>query len=225
MSRRLAAVALIALTLTGCEEPIQSTTPEVISAPVPTPEPDAAEAPTEAESADGPAKRRSGSLTAKVMPKASVFGLGWHRDNAAGGAEQGFEGNGSFVHARDPHHASYELLPIGCTNPPPDDLALPMPAAALVGAYRRGPEQAWAIALGFASEADATGWVRGFVEVETDCGRDLTAMTATRVDRPLDAEATIFENTRWNSGQPWSQTLTRNGSTVLFLGSPTPIRQ
>lgn len=60
---------------------------------------------------------------------------GWRTVARAGGSEEGYEGNGTWVHARDPRYAASDVMTLGCAPVTRDDY--PDPVAALEGTYER----------------------------------------------------------------------------------------
>jgi hypothetical protein len=78
----------------------------------------------------GPAPSTAGSLSAMSLPIPS----GWQRAVLEGGDEEGFLGNGTWVHARDPRYAAQDVIALGCAPVTRDDYT--DPTAALEGNYR-----------------------------------------------------------------------------------------
>ena len=92
-----------------------------------------------------------------------------------GGDEEGYLGNGGWVHARDPRYAAEAAVTIGCADVTRDDY--PDPTAALEGNLRRGSATGVGLVLEFADEAAASRyWSRS---TERRCG------PAPRPDRGL----------------------------------------
>jgi hypothetical protein len=77
----------------------------------------------------GPAPSTAGRLTAKSLPVPK----GWRTVALDGGEEEGFEGNGTWVHERDPRYAAADTIGVGCSPVTRDDYADPV--AALEGNY------------------------------------------------------------------------------------------
>jgi hypothetical protein len=76
-----------------------------------------------------PAPSVAGELTADALPVPA----GWRTVALDGGEEEGFEGNGTWVHALDPRHAAQDMIGVGCAPVTRDDYADPV--AALEGNY------------------------------------------------------------------------------------------
>jgi len=109
----------------------------------------------------GPAPSTAGRLTADTLPVPA----GWTPVALEGGSEEGFRGNGTWVHARDPRYAAQDVITIGCADVTRDDY--PDPVAALEGNYTGGDgEPGVALALDFADEAAAAAyWERYTAQV------------------------------------------------------------
>jgi hypothetical protein len=170
----LAAAAL--LLLTGCSAAAPGSGPTPSPSPAPatasgtvTAAPDPAEPgptttntlpPPPAPSA--PAPSTAGDLTADALPVPA----GWRTVALAGGTEEGFEGNGSWVHARDPRYAAQDVITIGCADVTRDDY--PDPVAALEGNYTdEDGAPGVGLVLDFADAASAEAyWARYRAQVE-----------------------------------------------------------
>jgi hypothetical protein len=98
----------------------------------------------------------AGDLRASALPVPA----GWRTVARRGSEEEGYRGNGTWVHARDPRYAAQDVITVGCADVTRDDY--PDPVAALAGDYidaRKRPGVG--LALEFA-DADAAGryWAR-----------------------------------------------------------------
>jgi hypothetical protein len=177
MSRRLwAGLAAAALALTAC-----TADPRVPSGPGPSPSPTPSVAGTSAASEPStvepeptttntlppppeptaPAPSTAGTLDADALPVPA----GWKTVALDGGPEEGFRGNGTWVHARDPRYAAQDVITIGCADVTRDDY--PDPVAALEGSYDNDNAPGVGLALDFADEADAAAyWDRYTAQVE-----------------------------------------------------------
>lgn len=78
-----------------------------------------------------PAPKTAGKLTSKDLPVPA----GWRTVARKGGAEEGYVGNGTWTHGRDPRYAAQDVITIGCASITRDDY--PDPVAALEGTYGR----------------------------------------------------------------------------------------
>ena len=98
----------------------------------------------------------AGDLRAAALPVPA----GWRTVAKKGGDEEGYRGNGTWVHARDPRYAAQDVITIGCADVTRDDY--PDPVAALEGNYvDHDDNPGVGLALEFA-DADAAGryWAR-----------------------------------------------------------------
>jgi hypothetical protein len=140
----MAATMLAASALAGCtssepEAARQPGTPTASGTAVPspggTPTPTVAE-PTTTNTLPPPAEptkpapTRAGPLTAASLP----IPRGWRPVVRAGGPEEGYKGNGTWVHGRDPRYAALDVISIGCAAVTRDDYRDPIHA--LEGTYR-----------------------------------------------------------------------------------------
>jgi hypothetical protein len=99
----------------------------------------------------GPAPSTAGELNAAALPVPA----GWRTAKLKGGDEQGFDGNGTWVHARDPRYAAQDVITIGCAEVTRDDYT--DPTSALEGNLRsRTGEPGVGLVLQFPDEASAT---------------------------------------------------------------------
>lgn len=182
MGRRAAmAAALAAATLAGCTgqptlSPTPSPTPRVSgsgvsstsatpgasgspsaapSSPVPTEVAPVPTAPPPAPTA--PAPSTAGGLDEGAVARPT----GWSPTAKPGSSEEGFLGNGTWVHATSPEHSAFSAISLGCTKLGP----YPLPVAALEGNLTDGSGRPGVgLTLGFSDAAAAqayfTEWVR-----------------------------------------------------------------
>ena len=93
----------------------------------------------------GPAPSTAGELTAAALPVPK----GWRTVALDGGEEEGFEGNGTWVHERDPRYAASDVIGVGCAPVTRDDYTDPV--AALEGNYEgQGRRPGVGLAMQFA---------------------------------------------------------------------------
>ncbi len=118
-----------------------------------------------------PAPSTAGRLDQRSLPVPA----GWRTVALKGGEEEGFEGNGTWVHARDPRYAALDVIAVGCADVTRDDYR--DPTAALEGNYEnRSGAPGVGLVLQFGAEADATSYFALY-------GRQVQACTT--VDRPV----------------------------------------
>ncbi|GAA1116394.1 hypothetical protein GCM10009630_12550 [Kribbella jejuensis] len=160
--------------------PPTSVIPSTVSGTVPVPtntlptseSTNAAIPPQVPEQATAPPPADAGPLTARNLPAPDKLGPGWKTYTDPGGAEAGFIGNNTWTRRRDPHQASYEALPSGCSGQPVKG-ALPVPAYALTGTYRtRDALPATALLLRFKDAAKAQAYYAGYQTRMQACGTD-----------------------------------------------------
>ena len=162
-----------------------------------------------------PSARAAGPLTARSMPAASAFGIGWSRYADPGSPEAGWTGNGTFVHARGGTEAANGVLPLGCAHR--SRLTLPMPQFALEGAYLSAagrPGQA--VVLQFHSDTAAGNYFAGLEQVLRTCVRpDGPAGVSVQT---TSATGTSYTGERTYAGaERWREHDVRSGSRVTVL--------
>ena len=159
----------------------------------------------------GPEPSTSGSLTARSLPVPK----GWRTVVREGGAEEGFEGNGTWTLARDPRYAAQETITIGCTGVTRDEYRDPL--AALEGTYESPKGQPGvSLALQFRSSADAAAYYRLYRHQLEACD-DPDAVLATVVPRP----AGLIDRRRYPDGE-WTEVGLQVGArvTLVILADP-----
>jgi hypothetical protein len=124
--------------------------PTPVSSPSEVPEPSSTNTLPPPPPATAAAPSTSGRLTARSLPVPE----GWRTVVREGGPEEGYEGNGTWVHGRDPRYAAHDVMAVGCAPVSRDDYE--DPEAALEGTYedRRG-RPGVGLVLEFASPARA----------------------------------------------------------------------
>jgi hypothetical protein len=133
-----------------------------------------------------------------------------------GGDDEGFYGNGTWVHARDPRYAAQDVIAVGCAGVTRDDYT--DPTAALEGNYiNRSGGPGVGLALEFADEQAAIRFFdlyRGQVQA------------CTTTDQPV--HTTILSGTgglvdrRTYPDSKWTEIAERNGRliTLIILSDP-----
>ena len=94
----------------------------------------------------------AGDLTAGSLPVPD----GWRRVVRKGGQEEGYLGNGTWVHARDPRYAAYDVITIGCAQVTRDDYR--DPSSALEGTYDRKGRPGIGLVLEFRTGSEASAY-------------------------------------------------------------------
>lgn len=229
MSRVVLVAAVVTGVLTGCssadQNPVAPTTSGsptgATASAAPSPTPSATTAPTTAEPTiseptttntlppppqpSKPAPSTAGSLSAGSLPVPA----GWKTVARPGGAEEGYEGNGTWVHAKDPRYAAQDLITIGCAPVTRDDY--PDPTAALEGSYVRKSAPGVGLVLQFADDAKATAFFARYVAQVRAC-TDPDVVQATVVP----SSAGLIDRRTYPDGD-WTEVAARRGSRATFV--------
>lgn len=120
----------------------------------------------------------AGGLDASSLPVPA----GWKTIAREGGEEEGYLGNGTWVHERDPRYAAFDVITIGCAAVTRDDYT--DPTAALEGTYQRKGEPGIGLVLEFATPAQAAAYFDLYQRQVTACQGDDAPVQITRVDNP-----------------------------------------
>jgi hypothetical protein len=154
-----------------------------------------------------PAPSTAGDLDEAELPVPA----GWRRVALEGGDEEGFRGNGTWVHARDPRYAAQDAITIGCAEVTRDDYADPV--AALEGNYTgRGGAPGVGLVLSFADEAAATRyWTRYTDQVRACQTLDDPVRTKIVVDGDGLVDRRTYPDSRW------TEVARRVGSRVVLV--------
>jgi hypothetical protein len=144
--------------------PDPTATPETTASPV---EPSTTNTLPPPSPPTAPAPSMAGKLTADALPVPA----GWRTVALKGGDEDGFEGNGTWVHARDPRYAAQDVIGVGCAPVTRDDYTDPV--AALEGNYT---SKAGAPGVGLALQFADAGTARRYFELYR---KQIQACTAT----------------------------------------------
>jgi hypothetical protein len=155
----------------------------------------------------GPAPSTAGELTAKALPVPK----GWRTVALDGGEEEGFEGNGTWVHERDPRYAAADTIGVGCAPVTRDDYSDPI--AALEGNYERsGRLPGVGLAMQFADPAAAERYFtlyRTQVEACTMAGGPVRTTLIADVDG-------LADHRRYDDGD-WTEVGRQLGSRVVLV--------
>lgn len=161
----------------------------------------------------GPAPSTAGGLSARSLPIPS----GWQTAVLDGGDEEGFLGNGTWVHARDPRYAAQDVIAIGCAAVTRDDYT--DPAAALEGNYKnRSGDGGIGLVLEFDDEQAATHYFELYRRQVQSC---------TTRDEPV--RTTILSGVgglvdrRTYPDSKWTEIAEQNGRriTLIILSDPS----
>jgi hypothetical protein len=221
-----AVVGLGGLVLAACSPALPPLSPGPASAPqtsatsaVPSPTGGAAAEPTTTNTLPpppppgGPAPSTAGGLSAMSLPIPS----GWQTAALEGGDEEGFLGNGTWVHARDPHYAAQDVIALGCAAVTRDDYT--DPTAALEGNYRnRSGDPGIGLVLEFDDDQAATDYFELYRSQVQSC---------TKSDEPVHTRilsgVTGLVDRRIYPDSKWTEIAERNDRriTLIILSDPS----
>lgn len=149
----------------------------------------------------GPAPSTAGNLTATdiAVPE------GWSPAVRPGSVEEGYLGNGTWVHAVSAEHSAYAAIALGCT----EVRAFPRPEAALEGTFT-GPDgqRGVGVTLQFADDAGATAFFAEWVRQGEACLSSSTELITLTGDTWLG---------RRTLDTTWSEAVGRRGSQVRLV--------
>jgi hypothetical protein len=161
--------------------------------------------------ATAPAPKTAGPLTAEDLPVPQ----GWRKVVRAGGAEAGYQGNGTWVRGRDPRYAAQDAITIGCSTITRDDY--PDPTAALEGSYgRRGnpdAEPGIGLLMQFSSPADARSYFSAYVEQVRAC----VGATGPVVTEVIDSELGLVDRRTYDGQSDWTEIAALQGDRATFI--------
>ena len=154
-----------------------------------------------------PAPSTAGSLTERSLPVPA----GWRKATLKGSDEEGFEGNGTWVHARDPRYAAQDVITIGCAAVTRDDYT--DPEAALEGNYVKGTSTPGVgLVLDFGEPAAARGFFDLYRQQVRAC-RNADGPLRTKV---LTEDGGLIDQ-RTYSDSTWTEVAKQTGNTVTLI--------
>ena len=134
----------------------------------------------------------------------------------AGGSEEGYLSNGTWVHARDPRYAANDVLTLGCAEVTRDDYA--DPTHALEGTYAKGKGQAGiGLVLQFGTASTARDFYTRYLQQVSACrGTDGPVMTTV-----LGSRLGLIDRRSYPDGD-WTEVGALDGSrlTLVILNDP-----
>ncbi|QGN34555.1 hypothetical protein [Microlunatus sp. Gsoil 973] len=163
-----------------------------------------------------PAPKTAGKLTAKDLPVPK----GWRTVAREGGAEEGYLGNGTWTHARDPRYAAQDVITIGCASITRDDY--PDPVAALEGTYGRqgavNSQPGVGEVMQFKSAADATAYYREYRDQVRACS-DPDGQVYAKI---IGSDEGLIDRRVYDGSSDWTEVgkLTGNRLTLIILTDP-----
>lgn len=204
---------------TSAEAPPRPTTsPPPSPTPGPTPSPSFSEPTTTNTLAappdpTKPAASTAGKLGATVLPVPA----GWHTVIKKGDQEEGYSGNGTWVHARDPRYAATDTITIGCAEITRDDFT--DPTSALEGSYENGAGQPGVgLAMQFGTATAAAHYVdlyRSQVRACTDPDGPMTA-------RILPSQLGLIDHRTYSGDDQWTEVVKLAGRRVTLIALTDP---
>lgn len=235
MGLMIMGLMITGMALTGCQpgqpSPGPSPTPSAAGTPGPTtstsgtgasptsavpPEPTTTNTLPPPKAPTAPAPRTSGKLTGKDLPVPE----GWRTVARKGGAEEGYRGNGSWTHARDPRYAAQDVITIGCASITRDDY--PDPVAALEGTYgRKGAVDSRpgiGEVLQFKNPGDAGAYYRQYLGQVRACD-DPDGQVYARI---ITADHGLIDRRVYDGSTDWTEVakLTGDRLTLIILTDP-----
>ncbi len=149
----------------------------------------------------------AGSLTAADLPVPA----GWRRAKLPGGEEEGFRGNGTWVHARDPRYAAQDAITVGCADVTRDDY--PDPVAALEGNFRRGSSSPGVgLVLQFGTEQDAAAYTWRY-RAQVEACQTLTDPVRTTI---VPSPAGLIDRRDYPDGR-WTEVARQRGTRLTLV--------
>jgi hypothetical protein len=159
-----------------------------------------------------PAPKTAGALSKSSLPVPS----GWRTVVRKGGSEEGYEGNGTWVHARDPRYAAQDVITLGCAAVTRDDY--PDPTAALEGTYAKAKgESGIGLVLQFATPQRAAAFFSVYRKQVKACTGDDAPVQAKIVGSALG----LIDHRSYPDGD-WTEVGRLVGSrlTLIILSDP-----
>jgi hypothetical protein len=154
-----------------------------------------------------PAPSAAGKLNADALPVPA----GWRTVALDGGEEDGFEGNGTWVHARDPRYAAQDVIGVGCAAVTRDDYADPI--AALEGNYAsKGGAPGIGLALQFA-DPDAA---RHYFELYRKQAQACTTKPGPVRTTMITGVTGLADHRRYDDGE-WTEVGCQVGDRVILV--------
>lgn len=164
-----------------------------------------------------PAPSTAGRLSAAALPVPT----GWRTVALPGGEEEGYQGNGTWVHARDPRYAALDVITVGCADVTRDDYT--DPHAALEGTYRQGAEDGIGLVLEFTGPAAARGYfARYLAQVKACTPPDADPHTAVLAEPVAADGGRGLVDHRTYAERRWTEMAELNGArlTLIILSDP-----
>lgn len=159
-----------------------------------------------------PAPSTAGPLSKSALP----VPVGWRTIARAGGSEEGYEGNGTWVHARDPRYAAQSVITLGCAVVTRDDYVDPVHA--LEGDYTKGQGRPGiGLVLQFSTPARARAYYQLYVQQVRACRAESSPLRT----RVLPSARGLIDQRSYPDGD-WTEVGGLSGSrlTLVILSDP-----
>ena len=164
-----------------------------------------------------PAPSTAGPLKADALPVPA----GWRTVTLPGGDEEGFRGNGTWVHARDPRYAAFDAITVGCSDVTRDDYT--DPSAALEGNYRKGADDGVGLVLEFDDPDAAQRYFARYRDQVAACRASGSEPRTALLGEPVatDGGRGLIDRRDYSDGR-WIEVaeLNRNRLTLIVLSDP-----
>ena len=193
---------------------------ETSGSPTPTPDPPSTiSEPTTTNTLPPPpdptkaAASTAGTLTAAVLPVPT----GWHTVIRRGDQEEGYRGNGTWVHARDPRYAATDTVTIGCAEVTRDNFT--DPASALEGSYENAAgEPGVGLAMQFSTPAAASHYFALYRRQVSACTDPDGPMTATI----LTSQLGLIDHRTYPADDEWTEVVKLDGRRITLIALTDP---
>jgi hypothetical protein len=158
------------------------------------------------------APKKAGPLTATALPTPH----GWHTVVLSGGPDEGYQGNGTWVHGRDPRYAAQDVITVGCKAITRDDYRDPLHA--LEGTYRNA---AGAPGVGLVLQFSGPGPAARFYDLYRAQVAACTTATDPVRTTIVPSGAGLIDRRRYPDGD-WTEVAKLSGSrlTMIILTDP-----
>ena len=146
-----------------------------------------------------PAATSSGGLDERSLARPD----GWQGDVRDGSLEEGFTGNGTWLHAVDPATKGTDVLAVGCADTTTD---APEPVAALEGNLGTGGQPGVSVAMEFATQDEAARYFDAWTAQKRACLGSTVTESGSTADTWLG---------QWDvDGELWSEAGGQRGAVV-----------
>jgi hypothetical protein len=163
-----------------------------------------------------PAAKTAGKLTAKDLPVPK----GWRTVARPGGIDEGYQGNGTWTHARDARYAAQAVITIGCAPITRDDY--PDPIAALEGTYGHkgaiNSQPGVGDLLQFKNSRDANAYYQQYLQQVRACN-DPGGQVLAKI---ISSDLGLIDQRVYDGSTDWTEVARLSGSrlTLIILTDP-----